>query len=309
MCVEGCLDPDPAPNAVGYFLPGLENQWAACADPSTDQDYDGLDDNCEFKLALTFAPELRYLIGDEVRREPRWAAEWLDGDYGSKTVRIAYLLSYWMDMGDGSTSLSTCQAVGFTFSSSCNGHAGDSEFIRLDVKYNPVTKHWFLADALYSAHEWHVNFSLAADSSLTGYAVGYDLPNQYATMEYPDGKRGGYPRSYVADWKHANYPTDSYCDAHGGVIPTLDIMTDSDDCSTPRSSARVEVLSNRNIGSRAYPSSNCVTTSDPNHPMYSSGNQECYWSSWSEFKGWFTVAPGALASGVYGIILYDHFGF
>lgn len=31
MCVLGCLDPDPDSNAVGYFMPGYENQWTACA--------------------------------------------------------------------------------------------------------------------------------------------------------------------------------------------------------------------------------------------------------------------------------------
>jgi hypothetical protein len=122
MCVEGCLDPDPEPEAVGYFLPGTRNQWLYCADGNADFDQDGLDDGCEYTLALTFAPELSFGLGDDVNREPRWAAQWLDGDPGSRTVRIAYLHSYWMDMGDGGTSSDLC--IRFRL---CKGHAGDSE--------------------------------------------------------------------------------------------------------------------------------------------------------------------------------------
>ena len=87
------------------------------------------------------------------------------------------------------------------------------------------------------------------------------------------------------------------------------MMTDSDDCTTPRGNVRLEVLSNRNIGSRTVPFSNCVVVGDPAHPLFGSGNQKCYWSSNTPFKGWFSVGEGGLASGVYGLILFDHFGF
>lgn len=308
-CVEGCLDVDPDPNAVGYFLPGLENQFAHCADGDLDQDQDGLDDGCELALALAFAPQMSFAVGDEVRREPRWAAEWLDGDPGSYTVRIAYLQSYWMDMGDGGTSSSLCETLalappwaGFwTSLSTCNGHAGDSEWIRLDVKYNPTTQHWFLVGAKYSAHEWHVNFILQADSTLA--TLPEVFPTFSAIMEYPD-KRGGFPRAYAADRKHANYPTRAFCDFHGGVKHGLN--TGSDVCSLPRYLQRLEVPVVGNIGSRSHQFVNCVETQRLDHPNYGSSLQECYWSGWSIFKGWFNAGSGASA---YGILLYDHFGF
>jgi hypothetical protein len=218
-CVEGCLEPDPDSTAPGYFLPGLENQWTHCADGDVDGDLDGLDDGCEFTLALTFRPELSIVYFDYASREPRWAAEWLNSDAATRTVRIAYLLGYWIDPGDGGTSGILCGLN--PLGNPCKGHIGDSEWIRLDVTYDEASQHWYLADAKYSAHTWHVDFDrhtksgwlYVSSSSDGGGPIWY--PRNY--MEYPDGKIGGGPRAYVADNKHANYPTDSYCDGPGGL--------------------------------------------------------------------------------------------
>lgn len=311
FCVEGCLGTDPDPAAVGYWLAGAENQWEHCADPDNDQDHDGLDDECEYTLALSFRPEMSFGPGDDVRREPRWAAEWLGGEAETRTVRIAYLPSYWMDMGDGGASHSNCETFslfpvpGFLMSlETCGGHAGDSEWIRLDIRYNATSQHWYVAGALYSAHEWHVDFQLLTDSTLR--SVPESWPSYAADVEYID-KRGGYPRAYVADRKHANYPTRQFCNDHGGVDQGVNSASDS--CTLPRTLERLEVSMAQNIGSRAYPFINCVATQRLDHPSYGGGKQECYWSSWANFAGWFNTSGGGGSADPYGIHLYNYFGF
>lgn len=313
MCVEGCLDPDPDPEAVGYFLPGTRNQWLYCADGNADFDQDGLDDGCEYTLALTFAPELSFGLGDDVNREPRWAAQWLDGDPGSRTVRIAYLHSYWMDMGDGGSSSTSCGFFALfpipgllTSLETCGGHAGDSEWILLDVAYNFATKHWYLADARFSAHEWHVEFGLAPDSLLV--SIPNVVPSYPAAVEYGD-RPGGYPRAYVADRKHANYPTRQFCNDHGGVKHGFNSM--SDVCSLPRYSERFHVDRNANLGSRHAPFHDCGLTTRTDHPASGLGRTECYWTTpigVTRFRGWFPSEAGG-SSTPYSSVLADHFGF
>lgn len=223
-----------------------------------------------------------------------------------------------MDLGDGGNSETWCESgasflngiIGTIFPlvqglldlKDCNGHAGDSEFILLDVSYNATTKHWFLADAKYSAHTWHVDFAqrasdsaLYVDPSSDGGGSGY--PRNY--LEYPDGKVGGYPRAWVANRKHANYPTQAYCDGPGG-------LGGADECYLPRYLTRLEVAASANIGSRTSPFINCVPTSRTDHPAYGQGVQECYWSMGATFTGWFNTSDGGLP---YGALLATHFGF
>ncbi|HRP08564.1 MAG TPA: hypothetical protein PLL69_08750 [Gemmatimonadales bacterium] len=288
MCVLGCLDPDPDPNAAGYFLPGYENQWTACADWSVDLDQDGLDDNCEYKLALTFAPQLSFLLGDDVSREPRWAARWA----GQYAVGILYMPSYYQDGGVAGGSV--CQIV----SSACDPHIGDAEWIYLVVVYDPSSQHWALKGGLLSAHDWHVPMVTTAPDT-----VPASLPPGQAGVgfEWPD-KVGGFPRIYVADGKHANYPTQQYCKDHGGRIPVIGSITDSDECTTPRTLVRIEVPVNGNVGSSDVNLINCVTSGNPNHPAYTLQEDECYWTPGRRFHGWFHVDNGDFG-GVYGDIL------
>jgi hypothetical protein len=252
---------------------------------------------------------MSFSIGDDVNRETRWAAEWLNGDNVHKTVRIAYLHGYWMDYGDGGTSQNICEIVGtvpifwpFVTLEDCGGHAGDSEWVLLDVKYNDITKHWYVVNAVYSAHTWHVYFSLrASDSSLYVSSVS-DGGGPYSGnfVEYPD-KRGGYPKAYAADRKHANYPTVSYCNGPGGV-------GGSDNCDTPRTTVRLEVAQNGNIGSRSAPFMDCLVTQVGSHPAFGLGREECYWTV-KAFRGWFPAAAGGGSSTSYSSILANHFGF
>lgn len=303
MCVLGCLDPDPDPNAAGYFLPGYENQWTACADWSVDLDDDGLDDNCEYKLALTFRPLLSTGIGDDVRREPRWAAMWLDDDPSTKTVRIAYLPSYWIDLGlPTGPILLACQLMGG--GTKCGNHSGDSEWLTLDVKYYDSIKHWALVDAHFSAHDWHVPFVLTSDTTLLTNSTHDNGGDGWfpALMTYPD-KKGGYPRVYVADRKHANYPTDSYCDSHGAIV--LGQRTDFDECDSQRNEVRIEVAANGNIGSRSTPFIDCVVTARTDHPNYGGGRTECYWTV-KQFQGWLL---GGVPADPYSNHLLNYMGF
>lgn len=300
-CVEGCNDPDPDPNAVGYFLPGLENQFAHCSDGDIDLDQDGLDDGCELALALAFAPQMSFAYGDDVNREPRWAAQWLDGDPGSYTVRIAYLHSYWNDMGLPTGAIHTaCLLGGGGFE--CGPHAGDSEWIYLDVTYQQVTQHWYVSAARFSAHTWHVPFTLQPDSTLMSSSWLDDGSGGWypAPMIFPD-KRGGFPLVFAADRKHANYPTISYCDAHGGLVEGF--RTDFDSCDSQRYEVRLEVIPNRNIGSRHVPFSDCATTTRVDHPTYTSGKQECYWTA-QKFAGWFPAHPDVSSSAYSDILTY-----
>lgn len=278
-------------------------------DWSVDVDQDGLDDNCEYKLAHQFRPLMSFALGDDVRRDARWAAEWLNGDPSSKTVRIAYLPGYWMDFGDGGTSEAICEIAGvipifwpFVTLEDCGGHAGDSEFIRLDVRYNSATSHWYLLGAKYSAHTWHVDFSLrSTDSTLfVSYSSDGGGPFSGNVLEYPD-RRGGFPVAYVADRKHANYPSTSYCNGPGG-------LGGADQCDLPRTTTRLEVSQSSNIGSRGVPLIDCVGPQSPSHPAAGLGREECYWTV-RAFRGWFPAAAGGGSASAYSGILADQFSF
>jgi len=84
---------------------------------------------------------------------------------------------------------------------------------------------------------------------------------------------------YVADGKHANYPTDAACDA-GDYF-------NSDECSSPRYIDVMAVTQANNIGSRTHRLIDGVTTANPNHPVYASQFVEYYWTS-QQFRGWFS---------------------
>lgn len=93
LCQLGCLgEGDPDPGAPGLYLEGVEPEFCA---QGSDTDEDGLNDFCEKQLSWAFRPELRYWDLDDVRREPYWAARSLS----SGSVRIIYMLSYYIDLG------------------------------------------------------------------------------------------------------------------------------------------------------------------------------------------------------------------
>ncbi len=248
-------------NAAGIFV-GVSAGDCLVSEGSTwvDEDADGLADLCEAALADSFAPELSYHIGDRVGREPYWAAQ----PAGSGSVIIAYLLSYYQDLG---CAADLCGLVGGDHAAA---HRGDSEDIYLTVYYNSNTHHWVLDKAAYSRHY--------------GYGLYYREGREYPSLVYPS-KMGGYPRAYVSEWKHANYSTEDECDSGNA----LEMDTCPGDNVAVR--ARVETHSPSifypvwyNIGSWAVPFRDCVPSRD--NSLSGNGRYECYWT-YRRFRGWY----------------------
>src|SRR3972149_6604325 len=117
---------------------------------------------------------------------------------------LSYLFSYYRDEGSNAW---LCNLPPPFWHPSCEGHNGDSEAIFLEVYYNFGTRHWVLDNARYSQHGSYPTY-VRVPSSAT-------YPTQ---LEYP-GRLGGYPRAYVSQGKHANYPTTSACNS-GGAFNT-----------------------------------------------------------------------------------------
>ncbi|HEU5357879.1 MAG TPA: hypothetical protein VFU45_02075 [Gemmatimonadales bacterium] len=277
LCATGCTDIDPYPDSAGVFL-GSGITPSACTD-GTDADADGLEDFCEDNLALAFAPELKYWDADEIGREPHLAVRPLDA--GADSVRIAYLLSYYLDAGSAGGFLCSL----FWVRPECEGHNGDSEAIWLDVYYHVTTQHWVLSRAEYSAHD-----------GANVYARG---AGEYPTnLEYPTHP-GAYPRSWVSEGKHANYAHRSDCT--GGGPWGLDT------CADNNASARVSAGAYLNIGSNAHHLStqDCMPSTNPDYEYYGSGRLECYWTN-QRFRGWIPTWVGGSDSDPYSPKLLGH---
>jgi hypothetical protein len=280
MCQLGCLDSTPHAEAPGAYLGSGVTPELCGGGGQSDHDGDGLSTFCENNLAAAFAPELRYAWGDEVGREPYWAARPASLNDAS-TVTIAYLISYYVDPGSSTWG---CSIPGAHYL--CYGHNGDSETIVLQVYYNSETENWVLGRAYYSQH--------------TSYGIYKQGLNGYPAALYYPAHLGAYPRSYVALGKHANYNSVSAC--NNGAFAA------SDDCSSVDTSERVHVSAAYNIGSSAVHLIDCVPSRDPSFTYYGSGRQECYWSS-GEFRGWIpTSVGGSSATPGYGARLTS-FGF
>lgn len=282
-CIEGCLDPDPDPSAPGIFIPGTPYTLDGCANSGGDIDYDGLSGECEHQLALAFAPRLSFVYADDVRRDPKYAAHWVATD----TVRIVYLLSYWMDNGSPGAPLCVPQFTG------CAGHIGDSEAIVLDVTYEPTVQHWQVVRALLSIHGQNYTCVKTAPKSFPCVSGSFLFPP--GNLQFASHPQAA-PLIYVADGKHANYPTDAACDAGGHYS--------SDDCSSPRYLDVALVSQSNNIGSRAHQLIDGTTTSNSTHPAFSSHYTEYYWTV-QAFRGWFSPAIGT-TSRSYSEILGDY---
>jgi hypothetical protein len=302
MTVIGCeMDPDcsggsgdPYPEAHGYWL-GSTVTPSQCFSPTgagiNDRDRDGMHDYCEEQLARVFAPALVFSQYDSwTGREPYWAAKYFP-DHQNE-VRIMYLLSYYGDAGVVDPTLGheigcpLLQLLGGTVNfigtvpnwiasnqpfhvsdeNLCQGHLGDSEFVVVDLIYSSITQHWMVQRVFFSAHYG----TLTDRSSLVAFR----------DLEYPDDTYRGYPRVWVAESKHANYPTRRACGS--GTLP--------DDCqgnSTLRE-VRVRYSPFYNIGSRvvnlvnkAESPGSCVTSASPFRP-----GVECFWLKEYEFFGW-----------------------
>lgn len=181
------------------------------------RDTDGVVDQCEYELADVFAPRLQFDSRDcNTGREPYWAAKYevspIDGE---PVIKIFYAISYYKDCGSPNPS---CVIP------ACGDHEGDSEFIIVEGKSNGST--WVLKRATLSAH-----FNVDAGGPVDTYD-GHD-------MEYTGSVYLGRPFIWVALDKHANYRSQSVCDAGQWYYDT---------CDRPGSRPIIEVLSSANLG-------------------------------------------------------------
>ncbi len=186
-----------------------------CVNPAagSDADNDGLDDQCEFALALAFRPRLAFTPDDcDTTREPHWSAN--RHQTQTRWIRIFYAISYRRDCG---------YFGGWS-------HQGDSEFIILEVSSMSSDSLWVLEYATLSAH-----WQSSGDETST---------YRFDALQYPETYRGR-PRIWVAKGKHANYRSKSVCDAGAYYADTCDGGSDTGET--------VEMMELWNLGNSWYP--------------------------------------------------------
>jgi hypothetical protein len=240
----------------------------ACSSPprTADADQDGLADACEHALAAAFAPVLVFDAGEcgwDVSVTPArvgggylYAAQRL-----GERVRIAYFPAYYRDCGWREP---VCLLTRWL----CDGHAGDSEAIVLELIPDGDGAGWRTERVFLSAH-------------CHGRSAG--RCRWYAAEELESVR--GTSVVWVASGKHGGYPSRAACDGgHWGY----------DSCDRNAVRVRFPVLTLRqNVGSRARPfpyagGRDCVgpevagwgsTLPDP-------AARECFWEERAEFRGW-----------------------
>jgi hypothetical protein len=264
---------DPAPSAPGIFI-GQSFTAASCISPSgagiNDADYDGLDDYCEHIIALQFRPAMSFSSLDcNTGGERYWAAKVFPAQ--GNLVRIAYLPSYYQDCGTPTET--GCDMIG-----ECGSHVGDSEFIILDLRFNTTTLHWYLVRAFLSAHSHFPVSAAYIDQSM-------NLPGNFAAsaFTYP-ARQQGFPRVWVAQGKHANYPSRTACNDGGwGGYDTCD--------SNPDSWVQLDHSRWHNVGSiqaNMINTGTCVTGGKLVATYPENYGIECYWVANDDFQGWYT---------------------
>ncbi len=273
---------DPNPSAAGYWM-GTTVTPSTCISPTgtniNDVDYDGLNDYCENLLAMRFRPALTFSAYDcKTGMEPYWAAKVFPNQ--GNTVRIAYLLSYYLDCGLQDPRFFP-DDPGCAIFADCGPHHGDSEFITEDLHFDSVSQHWYVYRAFLSAH-WGL-------SSGAG-------PVSTAGLLYPE-KVGGYPLIYSSEGKHANYVSQSTCNS-GGTFG-------SDTCEgNPNTGTQIRHSEWYNVGSLQANLINpgtCVGAESPWQP-----GTECYWVRGRNFLGWYDNVTGDPPTPYY-TILYAKF--
>lgn len=220
---------------------------------------------CRAALAERFAPTLIVAPGGcnwdtSTRRLGGgyfFAVERLD-----TVVRIAYLPAYFMDCGWRGPK---CWLPGVD----CSPHAGDSEFIAVDVFADSVNG-WRVVGVFLSAH------CFGRSSSNCRWYRGKEL----ATF----GWQGSSPEVWVADGRNANYPSRTACDRGHHNIDTCDRNT---------ARYRIPIDSARDIGSRSSPARDggCYAGSELATPVGEPRAVECFWRD-QPFRGWISSAPG-----------------
>lgn len=278
---EGCGGGGP-PRPMGVSIPSGKD-YAACYKPgvfdqTVDRDQDGVDDTCEYELAIAFRPQLMLMWDDcDTRREAHFAVRQKNSlDWGG-VIYIFYALSYVYDCGPPFWCPSAYP--------DCNPHLGDSEWIILEVGPSPSGSSgpWALKYGTLSAH-WR---------SPNDQTAGYEASD----LEDADNSPGyGAPRIWVAQNKHGNYRTQGSCDGSGWF--------NIDNCDRPQPYGLYNTLDfqqAQNLGRHGLGTE--FIGSNPASPVYDrytgNGHYEFFWDPNSDFCGWFYYS-GTNASGCSG---------
>lgn len=233
-----------------------------------DSDGDGLSDSCEVEVAALFAPIL--VVSPSACN---WDAtsERLQGAYlfgvepTQRGLRVAYLPAYLDDCGwAGAKCLLRLRG-------GCAPHAGDSEFIAVDVSADTSAIGWRVDQVFLSAHCFG-----NGDDDCRWHAP--------AELQWLDQT----PFVWVAEGKNANYRSRSACDSGHWYFDT---------CDRNERSIRFPIASpTQNIGSASAPfpqhldDPGCVATTEA--PLLpASDGIECIWTD-SIFHGWRDASEG-----------------
>ena len=279
--------PDPNPYAPGIWMgPTLTGEYCwpvAIGDP----DHDGVNNECEDRLADVFRPMLRLYEDDEAPgRESYYAVDGYTNSQGMAIVRVLYMLAYYMDGGSPNPRCDEYNMGLYIVTLSgdldaCDAHFGDSEWILLELKYNDASQHWELFRGILSAH-----WASAGESSATHTASSFGYP----------AKSRGYPLVWVSRDKHGNYNSRGACDDGAYFMDTCDGAT-----------VDVRVVTfGRNIGSSEVQYINQVSSQYP----YQHTGTEYFWSPIT-FCGWDgpSISHNRInCAGQYRNVL-DHFGY
>lgn len=227
-----------------------------------DSDGDGLSDSCEFALATAVAPVLAARAGgcnwDASFDPPRLGGGYFHavGPSGTR-VRVAYLPAYLYDCGWHDF---RC-VVPFI---DCSPHAGDSEFVVIELEPGPDDHSWVVTGIFLSAH------CFGRRASSCRWYRGPDLPR----FRW----HGTSPIIWVAEGRNANYAT--WQDCNGG-------HRTMDTCARHDVYFRYPVSTDRNIGSRANPTrpGGCYPGSEISGAVHAE-RVECFWLDNASFRGW-----------------------
>jgi hypothetical protein len=290
----GCLNPppdtDPNPGSPGIFVYYWDGY--SCYG-GWDPDQDGLHNGCENALAEAFTPSLVVFPGDcgwdnSLSREGgeyMFAAQPVAG-----VVRLVFMPAYYRDCGSSGTPINSW----FT---GAGAHTGDSEFMMIDVTFDPSTYHWVADSVFLSAHcDEHDVFGNRLDTECHWFD-----PSVFA---WRDGHALGAPVIWVAQMKHANYNSQGACDSNNTILHL-------DDCDHNTVGYIFPVAyEQQNAGSANYPLPESCPHAFTASPMTSPSARECFWNPLPEgrFNGWQSGVVGGGSQG-YGNHLRIHAAF
>lgn len=264
----------------------IEGGWAPlpamCAAEGTDSDGDGLTDECELNLATAFAPVLMQ-SSTRCTPPPARPRSGIPGGYlhavqrVGGAIRLVYMPAYYRDCG---WSGAKCILA------DCAPHAGDSEIIAIDLL--PRAGSLAVGRIFLSAH------CFGRIRSDCRWYEGEELAAFAWTESEPAA-----PVVWVADGRHANYPSRAACERGHLRFDT---------CEGTALAFRFPVVPARNVGSRERPirelerRAGCVSGAwiEPGELLLVGPEEvECFWDPEWRFRGWQGAGEGVTAYGRY----------